>query len=179
MKIEYSKESFESFIFVQNWIEPPLLFNNEGKVLRFDLVSKPERESYQRINQVFDDLFVEDSYVYVIFYGSKDISWRAGKKYFKMFSLKKILKKAYLSRDNEMNDENPYLVVCETKTTNFKKKKYFSDYLRGEQKACMVFISRKKSSALHFYDNRGFDFLSDDEDFLNLINNRYSDYLIK
>ena len=114
-KIEYSQESFESFILDRNWIEPPLFYNNEGKELRFDLVSKPEGESYRKINQFFDDLFTEGSYVYIVFYGSKDINWKIGKNYFKLFSLKRILKQSYNSKDEELEDDNPYLIVCETK----------------------------------------------------------------
>lgn len=178
-KIEYSNESFESFIFDRNWVEPPLLYNNKGKVLRFDLVSKPEGESYRKIREFFDDLFTEGSYIYIVFYGANDYSWKSGKKYFKLFSLKKLFKKFYATRDDDFKDENPYIVVCKTRIEYFKIKKYFIDYLRGDQQSCMVFISRKKSSALHFYDNRGFDFLSEDESFLCLMKNKYADYILK
>lgn len=178
-KIEYSNESFLSFIFDRNWIEPPLFYNNKGKVLRFDLVSKPESESYQKICNFFDDLFAEGSYMYIVFYGTKNINWKNGKNYFKLFSLKKLFNKYYVSREDDLEDEQPYVVICQAKKSDFKIKKYLTDYLRGEQNACMIFISRKKSSALHFYDNRGFDFLSEDKNFLQLMFDRYQDYIIE
>ena len=178
MKIEYSIESFETFIFDRNWIEPPLFYNNPSKVLRFNLISQPECESYKLLCNSFDDVFAIGSDVYIVFYGTKDRSWKGGKHYFKPFSFKKLLRKSYESRDDDLRDENPYIVLCKSRKEAVKRTKYFVEYLRGEQNSCMVFISRKKSVALHYYDNRGFDLQCEDVDFLKLMQNRYSAYLI-
>ena len=88
-------ERIKQFLFEENWIEPPLLTNYNHKVLRFDLESKPETGSAQLIKNILDDIFYVNSDMIVIFYGNKWIRWRNGKKYFKKFSLKKILYKKY------------------------------------------------------------------------------------
>lgn len=179
MKLNYTIDTFKAFIFDRNWLEPPLFYNNNGKVLRFDLVSKPENESYRKICDVFDDLFAEGSYVYTVFFGTKGFGWKSAKCYFDLFSLRKIIKRQnYVSRDDDLSDENPYIVVCKTKKANFKQRKFFTEYLRGEHNACIVFFSLKKLSAINFYDNRGFDLFSEDAEFLNLMRERYKAYIL-
>ena len=44
-KDNYSKERIEEFIFKENYLVAPLYYHNLGKVLRFDLESRSEKES--------------------------------------------------------------------------------------------------------------------------------------
>ena len=73
MKLNYTIDTFKAFIFDRNWLEPPLFYNNNGKVLRFDLVSKPENESYRKICDVFDDLFAEEV-MFIPFFSAQKVS---------------------------------------------------------------------------------------------------------
>ena len=45
------------YIFEYTWLEPPLFRYNEGKILYFDVESKPETQTAQLIRSVFDDVF--------------------------------------------------------------------------------------------------------------------------
>lgn len=68
VKFEYN-DILKEYLFKNNWIEAPLYYNNPGKTLRFDLISKPETESAEKIFSVFDDLFTDGSDMFVVFYG--------------------------------------------------------------------------------------------------------------
>lgn len=178
MRNKYSIETIKSFIFGDNWLEPPYYYNNLGKVLRFDLIGKSEQDTYRLINNCLSDLFINESYMYVIFYCTKSISWN--KRYFYPFTMRKIFKKKYTSKvDEDKNEENPYVVVGLTKRKYFKDKKYFGEYLRGERTCAMAFLSCKKKAAVHFYDSRGFDLFSDNLDFLKGEYSRYKEYIIE
>ncbi|MCL2817094.1 MAG: DUF3885 domain-containing protein [Clostridiales bacterium] len=154
--------------------------------MRFDLESKPETKSAELIKSVFDDLFFEDSDMIVVFYGNVDKTykegnhkWQVGKRYFKKFSLKKILQKSYTSKDEDSGDENPYLVACLTKRNKFNLKKFLSGYLEDEQSCQMAFVSLKKGATIQLYDSRGFDLLSADKDLLKLLYKRYEEDIIE
>ena len=185
-KIDFNyKARLEKYIFENNWIEPPLFDNNKGKVLRFDLISKSETQSATLIKNVFDDLFFVNSQLFVIFYGSIDpinrggnCNWKNGKKYFKKFGLKKVLYKNYKSKDED-NDEKNYLVVCVTTRNIFNLKKYLADYLEDKQVCQMAFLSLKKGATIQMYDSRGFDLLSIDQDFLQLLYKKYEKNVVE
>ncbi len=178
MRNHYDVDFIRAFIFEENWLEPPLYYNNFGKALRFDLVGKPETESYQLLNDYLSDLFIDESYMYVIFYCNK--SSPLNKRYFSPFTLKNIFKENYLSKtDEDENEDKPYVIVGLTKRKYFKAEKYFGEYLRGEQACQMTFVSLKKRAALQFYDSRGFDLFSTNPDFLRLEYDRHSKYVIE
>jgi len=180
------KERIEEYLFEKNWIEAPLFHNNKGKVLRFDLESKSETGSAELIKNMFDDLFFENSDMLVVFYGNVDktnrqgnIEWQLGKRYFKRFSLKKILQKNYTSKNEDSGDENPYLVVCLTKRCKFNLKKLLSEYLEDEHTCQMAFISLKKGATIQLYDSRGLDLMSVDKNFLKMLYKKYEQDIIE
>jgi len=178
MRVEYSKDSFIDILFDRNSIEPPIFYNNPGKALRFDLINKPEKDNFNFLNSIFDDLFVENSHMYVVFFGARNSHWKTGH-YFKPFSLKKILKHSYVSRDKDVIDEKPYVVVCQTRRKYFNSKKYFMEYLNNELKSSMLFLSRKLGAIIQFYDNRGVDLLCEEKDFRKTMFERYEKYIIE
>ena len=166
------------FIFVKNWIELPVYYNNPNKVLRFDFESKPETDCIDMIKKVFDDLFYLSSEMIVVFYGSKHINWKSGKKYFKFFSLKKITKKEYKSKDSDLDDwDKPYIVICKTSRKEMKLETYLRDYINDFQSCQMVLINYKKGVALHMYDRRGLDLLSVDEQLLVRIYQKHYEFI--
>ena len=173
------KERIDEFLFKKNWIEAPVYYNNKGKVLRFDLLSKSETGSVKFIKNIFDDVFYIDNEMIIIFYGTKLNSWRKGKKYFKFLSLKKIFVTKYESKIDDMQDEDPYIVACLSKVNKFKFSKYLVDYLADKQSCQIAFISLKKGVALQMYDSRGFDLLSVDKDFLKFLYKKYNYFIIE
>lgn len=100
------------------------------------------------------------------------------KKYFKRFSLKKILRKKYKSK-NEDNDENNYIVVCLTEKSSFKFKEFLTDYLEDEQNYQMAFLSLKKGTAIQLPDSRGFNLVSTDQDFLSFLHKKYEKVCVR
>lgn len=174
-----SKERIEKYLFEDNCLEPPIFHNNKGKTLRFDLESKSETKNAELVENIFSDLFFESSKMFVVFYGDLWSKWRTGKRYFKMFSLKRILLKSYTSRNEDYTEDKPYLAVCLTDRSKFKLKKYLSDYLEDEQACQMAFISLKKGSTIQLYDSRGFDLLSADKDFLRRLYVKYEENIIE
>lgn len=179
--IDYNyKERIENFIFNNNWIEPPLYYNNMGKTLRFDLESKSEKESILLIKNIFNDIFFENSKMFIIFYGSKYVHWQKGKKYIKLFKFKKILKKNFVSKNDDYDIEDlNYVVVGMIRTKNFKFNHYIKDYLEDEQTCQIALISLKKGVALNLYDSRGFDVLSLDKNFLKMLFKKYEKDIIE
>ncbi len=178
MRNHYDVDSIRSFLFEENWLEPPLYHNNLGKTLRFDLIGKPETESYQLVLDFLSDLFINESYMYVIFYCNKHSP--LNKRYFRPFAVKKLFKANYLPKtDEEKNEEQPHMIVGLTKRKYFKAEKYFGEYLRGEQASLMAFVSLKKGAVLQFYDQRGFDLFSTDLNFLRMEYSRHSEYIIE
>ena len=167
------KERLLKYCFEDNWIEPPIYYNNKTKTLCFHLESKSEIYCATMISNVFDDVFYSDSKMFVAFYGDKsndnkhNLNWKRGKKFFKKFSTKKILCKKYLSK------ENPYVVICSSNRKNFKFKKFLTKYFADEQICQMAFISLKKGTTIQLYDSRGFDVLSADKEFLKMLFNKY------
>lgn len=105
-------------------------------------------------------------------------NWKNGKKYFKKFGLKKVLYKNYKSKDED-NDEKNYLVVCVTTRNIFNLKKYLADYLEDKQVCQMAFLSLKKGATIQMYDSRGFDLLSIDQDFLQLLYKKYEKNVVE
>ncbi len=179
-KVNYNyKDRIEKFLFETNWIEIPLYFNNFGKTIRFDVESKPESEKVELIKTVFNDLFHENGNLFVIFYGSTNCNWRAGKKYFKRFSLKKITRKKYSSRDEDPADENYYIVACLVRKRAFKFYKFISDYLEDDQKCQLAFANLRNGSAVQFYDCRGFDLFSEDKDFLKELYYKHEKHILE
>lgn len=164
---------FEEFMFKENWLEIPFYFNNKGKTLRFDLESKGEKESKKLIEDIFDELFAENSYIYIANY--KPISTIRISKYFK--TAKKKQKIHFNTRDEDYQNEKNFVEIFITSTKYFKKEKFIQDYLKDEGAGATAFISAKKGVAINFYDSRGFDFFSTDSVFLKRIENKYKEYL--
>ena len=182
---ENYKERLLKYIFEYTWLEPPLFRYNEGKILYFDVESKPETQTAQLIKSVFDDVFFIGSKLFVVFYCYTDpmfrklrCDWKDGKKYFKRFSLKKILRKRYKSK-NEDNDENNYIVVCLTERSSFKFKEFLTDYLEDEQNCQMAFLSLKKGTAIQLPDSRGFNLVSTDQDFLSFLHKKHEKVCVR
>ena len=173
------KERLLKYCFEDNWIEPPIYYNNKTKTLCFHLESKSEIYCATMISNVFDDVFYSDSKMFVAFYGDKsndnkhNLNWKRGKKFFKKFSTKKILFKKYLSKADDSGEENPYVVICSSNRKNFKFKKFLTKYFADEQICQMAFISLKKGTTIQLYDSRGFDVLSADKEFLKMLFNKY------
>lgn len=170
-------ERIKKFLFDDNWIEPPLLNNNNHKVLRFDLESKSETGSVKLIKNILDDVFYVNSDMFIVFYAYKWHSWKKGKKYFKKFSLKRIFYSNYISKNNDLDDACPYIVVCLTKRDKLKINKYIIDYLQDEQNCQICFISLKKGVAIQMYDSRGLDLLSLDNKLLSFFREKYKLYI--
>ena len=182
---ENYKERLLKYIFEYTWLEPPLFRYNEGKILYFDVESKPETQTAQLIKSVFDDVFFIGSKLFVVFYCYTDpmfrklrCDWKDGKKYFKRFSLKKILRKKYKSK-NEDNDENNYIVVCLTERSSFKFKEFLTDYLEDAPDCEMTFLSLKKGTAIQLPDSRGFNLVSTDQDFLSFLHKKYEKVCVR
>ena len=131
VKFEYN-DILKEYLFKNNWIEAPLYYNNLGKTLRFDLISKPETESVEKIFSVFDDLFMDSSDMFVVFYGGGGIGWWSSKHYFQWGKLKKLFLEKYNSKAaSDWVEPYTYVVVYQTQRKFFKLKKYLDDYLRG------------------------------------------------
>ena len=182
---ENYKERLLKYIFEYTWLEPPLFRYNEGKILYFDVESKPETQTAQLIKSVFDDVFFIGSKLFVIFYGFTNpicrrfkCNWKIGKKYFKRFSLKKILRKKYKSKDED-NFTNNYVVACLTKRSSFRFEKFLADYLEDAPDCEMTFLSLKKGTAIQFPDSRGFNLVSTDQDFLSFLHKKYEKVCVR
>ncbi len=61
------KERLLKYCFEDNWIEPPIYYNNKTKTLCFHLESKSEIYCATMISNVFDDVFYSDSKMFVAF----------------------------------------------------------------------------------------------------------------
>lgn len=178
-KERYEKESILDYILKDYRIIPPLYHNNKGRTLRFDLISKSEKENGILINDIFDDIFYENSPMLVVFYGYNSIRWQSEKCYFKKLTVKKLFKTYYEPNDKDMIEDKPYLVACSTLRKYFKQKRFIEDYMADDLHAQISFISLKKDATIQLYDSRGFDVLSNDKDLLRLLYNKYSKYIIE
>ena len=89
-----------------------------------------------------------------------------------MVKFKKITSKKIISRDEDNEDEN-YIVVCETKRKNFKIDKFLADYFEDNLAGQLIFISLKNGTAIHLYGSSGFDVFAADAEFHMCLENRY------
>ncbi len=175
MKTQFDIECIKEFLFEQHWMEVPLYYNNFGYVIRFDLRSKSASKNYKLVNDCLSDLFVDESYMMVIFNCCDSI--KPDKKYFMPFTLKKLFKYVYISKDKD-DDSNPYVVAYLTKRKYFKSKKYFDDYFSHDRTISMFFYDFERGALIDFYDARGFDIFSEDKDFLRYMFNTYEQDII-
>ena len=54
-----------------------------------------------------------------------------------------------------------------------------ADYLEDKQVCQMAFLSLKKGATIQMYDSRGFDLLSIDQDFLQLLYKKYEKNVVE
>lgn len=141
--------------------------------------SKSETRGVKLIESICDDVFFETSDLLVVFYGCTGVPWRRGKRYFKKFSCKKIFRSRYNSKDEDMNEDAPYVVACLTKRKYFLFKKYMGDYLEDDIPCQMAFVSLKKGAAIQLHDSRGLDVVSEDIDFLKYLYRTYEKDIIE
>lgn len=177
----YYIDKIPKYMFEDNFIECPLFYNNEGKSIRFLLESKLEQRKYELITNVFYDVFYKYGDMVCVAFGDKGYNMSGVKKYFKIFSLKKITKKFYNSKldPKYFVINKPFYIAYVSKVSDFKIDKYLKDLYETQLEADLVFLEVSSGIALHFYDYRGFDIVCEDKEFAKYLYDKYKEDIME
>ena len=177
----YYIDKIPKYMFEDNFIECPLFYNNEGKSIRFLLESKLEQRKYELITNVFYDVFYKYGDMVCVAFGDKGSNMSGVKKYFKIFSFKKITKKIYNSKldPKYFVINKPFYIAYVSKVSDFKIDKYLKDLYEAQLEADLVFLEVSSGIALHFYDYRGFDIVCEDKEFAKYLYDKYKEDIME
>lgn len=189
LKRLYYKDRIKKYLFNDNFIEVPVFYNNDGKSIRFLLESKLESRKYELITGIIYDVFYKYGSMISVGFGDKGpnhglfrgISPKLMKKYYKKYSLKRLVKAYYVSRldPTYVTIDRPYYIAYYSKTSDFNIDKYLKDLYENNLDVNIVFLEVRHGVAIHFYDDRGFDLVCEDKEFAKYLYDKYKDDIME
>lgn len=177
----YYKNKIIDYMFNDNFIECPLFYNNTGKSIRFLLEGKLEQKKYDLIINVFYDIFYKFGNMVCVSFGDKGVDTSVIKKYYRILSLKKIVKVFYNSKldPDYFVINKPFYIAYLSKVLDFNINKYLRDLYEDNLDADLVFLNVRHGVALHFYDDRGFDIVCEDKEFAKYLYDKYQEDIME